>query len=84
MSHISSLMVNKSHGSSVSTSLSESPMTLGSLPTSEISPVTDSSPLEDAELEEHFVVKFQLQVQHLQKSHVAIFLGSDAPFFPIT
>ncbi|XP_024370887.1 SNF1-related protein kinase catalytic subunit alpha KIN11 isoform X2 [Physcomitrium patens] len=61
VSHISSLMVNKSHGSSVSTSLSESPMTLGSLPTSEISPVTDSSPLEDAELEEHFVVKFQLQ-----------------------
>ncbi|XP_024370886.1 SNF1-related protein kinase catalytic subunit alpha KIN11 isoform X1 [Physcomitrium patens] len=62
VSHISSLMVNKSHGSSVSTSLSESPMTLGSLPTSEISPVTDSSPLEDAELEEHFVVKFQLQL----------------------
>lgn len=63
MSHIPIPTVNKSRGSSASTSLSESPMTLGSLPTDNgISPRVDSGLADDVGLEEHFVVKFQLQV----------------------
>ena len=67
MSRFSIPLVNKSQGSSASTSLSESPMTLGSLPTNEVSPRADSCSTYDAELEEHFSVKFQLQVQNLQE-----------------
>lgn len=64
MSHFSLPMVNKSRGSSASTSLSESPMTLGSLPTDNgVSPQADSGSADDVGLEEHFVVKFQLQVR---------------------
>jgi hypothetical protein len=67
VSHFSLPMVNKSQGSSASTSLSESPMTLGSLPTNDVSPQADhSGSADDAELEEQFLVKFQLQVLSLQ------------------
>ena len=67
VSHFSLPMVNKSQGSSASTSLSESPMTLGSLPTNDVSPQADHSGSADgAEVEEQFLVKFQLQVLSLQ------------------
>ncbi|KAG0590156.1 hypothetical protein M758_1G074800 [Ceratodon purpureus] len=63
VSHFSVPLANTScGGSSASTSLSESPMTSESLPISEASPQPHSGNSAEDELEEQFLVKFQLQL----------------------
>lgn len=52
-------------------------MTLGSLPTNDVSPQADSSSADDADLEEQFLVKFQLQVQSSQESYAARVIGAE-------
>lgn len=76
VSHFSVPMAHKSCGSSASTNLSESPMSVESLPTSDASPQANSCNAANDGLEEHFLVKFQLQVLKFRRSCVAIFLGA--------
>ena len=76
MSHFSLPTAYKCCGTSASTSLSESLMTLGSLPASEASPQADPGNTADDGLDEHFVVKFQLQVLNFRRLRAVIFLGA--------